>query len=172
MPGSPPCQNPTARRALSMSIDRVGIAKAVLRYPEGATQLFPPSVAGWHDAALPPLAYNPDEAKALLEGLGWQAGEDGILTREGERFELTLTTYPDRPELPLVAAVLEQQFRAIGVAPHDQHHQLLRDPGRASGRLARPWPDRAELLVDPRSHRHGSGRLCRQWRLGRDELAE
>ena len=26
-----------------------------------------------------------------------------------------LTTYPDRPELPLVAAVLEQQFRTIGV---------------------------------------------------------
>ncbi len=106
---------PEARRALSLSIDREGIAKAVLRYPEGATQLFPPSVAGWHDEALPPLAYNPDEAKSLLADLGWRPGDDGILTRDGERFELTLTTYPDRPELPLVAAVLEQQFRAIGV---------------------------------------------------------
>ena len=45
----------------------------------------------------------------------WTAGSDGILTRDGERFALTLTTYPDRPELHLVAAVLEQQFRAIGV---------------------------------------------------------
>lgn len=106
---------PEARRALSLSIDRVGIAKAVLRYPEGATQLFPPSIAGWHDEALPPLAYNPQEAKSLLAGLGWQPGDDGILMRDGERFALTLTTYPDRPELPLVAAVLEQQFRAIGV---------------------------------------------------------
>ncbi|WP_375691752.1 ABC transporter substrate-binding protein [Pseudooceanicola sp. LIPI14-2-Ac024] len=104
-----------ARRALSLAIDRAGIAKAVLRYPEGATQLFPPSVGDWHDEALEPLAYDPEAARGLLAGLGWEAGPDGILTRDGERFALTLTTYPDRPELPLVAAVLEQQFRDIGV---------------------------------------------------------
>ncbi|QFT59533.1 Glutathione-binding protein GsiB precursor [Sulfitobacter sp. THAF37] len=104
-----------ARQALSLAIDRDGIAKAVLRYPEGATQLLPPSVGGWHDETLAPLAYDPDAARALLADLGWTAGNDGILTRDGQRFALTLTTYPDRPELPLVASVLEQQFRAIGV---------------------------------------------------------
>ncbi len=106
---------PEARRALSLAIDRAGIARAVLRYPEGATQLFPPAVAGWHDDALSPLGHDVGEARALLAGLGWQEGSDGILVRDGKRFALTLTTYPDRPELPLVAAVLEQQFRAIGV---------------------------------------------------------
>lgn len=113
--GHPFLSEPEARRALSLAIDREGIARAVLRYPEGATQLFPPSVAGWHDDALAPLGYDVDEAMALLARLGWQEGSDGILMRDGERFALTLTTYPDRPELPLVAAVLEQQFRAIGV---------------------------------------------------------
>lgn len=111
----PALSEPEARAALSLAIDREGIAKAVLRYPEGATQLFPPSVGEWHNENLPPLAYDPAEAKKLLLGLGWTTGSDGILTRDGERFTLTLTTYPDRPELPLVAAVLEQQFRAIGV---------------------------------------------------------
>lgn len=106
---------PEARQALSLAIDRIGIAKAVLRYPEGATQLFPPSVGEWHNATLPPLAYDPEAAKALLADLGWTPGADGILTRDGKPFAITLTTYPDRPELPLVAAVLEQQFRAIGV---------------------------------------------------------
>jgi len=113
--GHPHLAEPEARRALSMAIDREGIARAVLRYPEGATQLFPPSIAGWHDEDLSPLVYDVDQTKALLANLGWQQGSDGILTRDGERFALTLTTYPDRPELPLVAAVLEQQFRAIGV---------------------------------------------------------
>lgn len=113
--GHPFLSQPEARRALSLAIDREGIARAVLRYPQGATQLFPPSVAGWHDDALPPLGHDVEEARALLEGLGWLQGSDGILTRDGERFALTLTTYPDRPELPLVAAVLEQQFRQIGV---------------------------------------------------------
>ncbi|SEA94608.1 ABC transporter substrate-binding protein [Rubrimonas cliftonensis] len=105
-----------ARRALSLAIDRQGLAQAVLRYPEGADQLFPPSVAGWHSDALEPLAHDPDEARRLLAGLGWTPGADGVLERDGRRFELTLTTYPDRPELPLAAAVLEQMFRAVGVA--------------------------------------------------------
>ncbi len=113
--GHPALSAPEARQALSLAIDREGIARAVLRYPEGATQLFPPSVGDWHDGSLTPLAYDPEAAKALLSDLGWTAGSDGILTREGERLALTLTTYPDRPELPLVAAVLEQQFRAIGI---------------------------------------------------------
>lgn len=111
----PALSEPEARQALSLAIDREGIAKAVLRYPEGATQLFPPSVGDWHNEGLAPLAYDPEAAKALLADLGWTAGKDGILTRDGERFSVTLTTYPDRPELPLVASVLEQQFRAIGV---------------------------------------------------------
>lgn len=113
--GHPFLNERDARRALSLAIDRTGIAKAVLRYPEGAGQLFPPSVAGWHDDTLAPLGHDVETAKTLLRNLGWAAGSDGILRRDGARFELTLTTYPDRPELPLVAAVLEQQFRAIGI---------------------------------------------------------
>ncbi|WP_339692296.1 ABC transporter substrate-binding protein [Celeribacter baekdonensis] len=113
--GHPFLSDAQTRRALSLAIDRTGIAKAVLRYPEGASQLFPPSVAGWHDAGLAPLSYDVEAAKRLLADLGWVPGEDGILTRDGARFALTLTTYADRPELPLIAAVLEQQFRAIGV---------------------------------------------------------
>jgi peptide/nickel transport system substrate-binding protein len=113
--GHPFLSDPKARQALSQSIDREGIAKAVLRYPEGADQLFPPSLAGWHDDAVAPLTYDVEAAKTTLESLGWTPGADGILTRDGERFALTLTTYPDRPELPLVASVLEQQVRAIGV---------------------------------------------------------
>lgn len=113
--GHPALSQPEARRALSLAIDRQGIAQAVLRYPEGADQLFPPSVAAWHNDDIEPLAYDPAAAAQLLAGLGWIKADDGILTRDGERFALTLTTYPDRPELPLVAAVLEQQFRQIGV---------------------------------------------------------
>jgi len=102
------------RRALSLAIDRNGIAKAVLRYPEGATQMFPPGMAGWHDEALEPLRYDPAAARAALEAQGWTPGPDGILQKDGETLEIEILTYPDRPELPLVAAVLEQAFAAIG----------------------------------------------------------
>lgn len=104
-----------AREALSLAIDRDGLAVAILRYPAAAGQLFPPSLGIWHDKDLAPLAHDPEKARALLSELGWKPGADGILEKDGKRFALTLTTYPDRPELPLVAAVLQDQFKEIGV---------------------------------------------------------
>lgn len=105
-----------ARHALSMAIDRKGIATAIVRYPEAAaTQLFPPALTGWHDPSLPPLGHDPEQAKALLAELGWTPGADGILVKDGERFSVTLRTFPDRPELPLMAAALQDQWRQIGV---------------------------------------------------------
>lgn len=113
--GHPFLASLAARRALSLAIDREGLAAAVLRYPAAADQMFPPTMAGWNVPGLAPLGYDVEAAKALLAGEGWTPGADGILERDGRRFTLELLTYPDRPELPLVAAVLEQQFREIGV---------------------------------------------------------
>jgi len=115
--GHPFLSAPEARRALSLAIDRRGIAAGITRFPEsGATQLFPPALGAWHETGLAPLVHDPDEAKRLLADLGWVAGDDGVLVRDGERFTLLLRTFPDRPELPLIAAALQDQWRAVGVA--------------------------------------------------------
>lgn len=112
----PPLADADARKALSLAIDRAGIATALLRRPDvAASQLFPPGMPAWHDADLTPLAHDPDKAKEILAGLGWASGSDGILEKDGTRLALTLRTYPDRPELPLVATALEDQFREIGI---------------------------------------------------------
>ena len=108
--------SPQARRALSLAIDREGIAIGIIRFPEAsATQLFPPALGDWHNTSLDPLTFNPEAAEKIFVDLGWHRGEDGILTRNGERFTLLLRTFPDRPELPLIAAALQDQWRAIGV---------------------------------------------------------
>jgi peptide/nickel transport system substrate-binding protein len=114
--GHPMLKDLRARQALSFAIDREGLAAAILRYPAAANQLFPPSVASWHNASVPPLTFDEARARALLAELGWRPGADGVLAKDGQRFALTLTTYPDRPELPLVAAVLQEQLRQVGVA--------------------------------------------------------
>lgn len=107
---------PDVRRALSLAIDREGIAAGIMRSPEAAAQqLFPPALGQWHDTSLQPLTYDPEKARSLLSELGWTAGDDGILTRDGERFSLTLRTFPDRPELPLIGAALQDQWKEIGV---------------------------------------------------------
>jgi peptide/nickel transport system substrate-binding protein len=99
-----------------LAIDRVGIASAILHEPKAAaTQLFPPSMAEWHVPDLPPLRRDPVQARALLKSAGWVAGADGMLSRDGKPFKVTLRTFSDRPELPLIATALQAQFREIGV---------------------------------------------------------
>jgi peptide/nickel transport system substrate-binding protein len=108
--------DPKARQALSLAIPRAGIAKAITRFPEAAaSQLFPPALNTWHSADLAPLKTDIEKAKALLAELGWTAGDDGILVRGNERFAITLRTFPDRPELPLIATALQDQWRDIGI---------------------------------------------------------
>jgi len=105
-----------ARKALSLAVDRDGIAAGITRFPEAkATQLFPPVLSDWHDSALPALGFDPEAAKSLLAELGWVPGHDGVLVRGDDRFSLTLRTFPDRPELPLIATALQDQWREIGV---------------------------------------------------------
>jgi peptide/nickel transport system substrate-binding protein len=108
--------DPRARQALSLAMNRDGIATAITRFPEAAAgQLFPPALNKWHDPSLPALGYDIEAAKALLSELGWTPGDDGILVKDGERFSILLRTFPDRPELPLIAAALQDMWKEIGV---------------------------------------------------------
>lgn len=103
------------RRALSLALDREAMAQAVLREPElAATELLPPSLPAWH-VADEPLTHDPDEARDLLAQAGWTPGADGTLQRDGAPLELTLLTYPDRPELPALATAIQAALAEIGI---------------------------------------------------------
>ena len=125
------------RQALSLSIDRASIARAVLRDPpSAATQLLPPVLAGWHDPDLPPLHRDIDEARRLLAEAGWMAGGDGVLTRNGVRLASVLSVPSNRPELPVMAQALQTQMREIGMALDVQPVQASAIPAAArSGAL-------------------------------------
>ncbi len=115
--GLPALKDVRVRRALSLCIDRTGIAKALLRDPElAATQLFPPTLAGWHDPALPPLAHDTAAAARLLMEAGWQRAGDGLRDAQGQPLRLVLRTFVDRPELPVIATALQAQWRQAGIA--------------------------------------------------------
>ncbi|MFC4169679.1 ABC transporter substrate-binding protein [Teichococcus aestuarii] len=114
--GDPLLSDPRARRALSLAVDRAGMAAGILRNPAAAaTQLLPPVLAGWHDPSLPPLAHDPAEARRLLAELGWRPGADGILVRDGRRFRLSLRTVTVFPELPIMATAIQAQLREVGI---------------------------------------------------------
>ncbi|WP_429600349.1 ABC transporter substrate-binding protein [Variovorax sp. PvP013] len=115
--GPGPLADVRVRRALSLAIDRAGIAKALLRDPElAATQLFPPTLGLWHDPALAPLGHDPAAAARLLAEAGWRAASDGLRDPDGRPLGLSLRTFVDRPELPVIATALQAQWREAGIA--------------------------------------------------------
>ena len=68
------------RRAIALGFDRktlIDVVYAGQALP--ANQLVPPGVAG-HDPTLPPLAYDPVGANALLDRFGYARGADGFRT--------------------------------------------------------------------------------------------
>ena len=86
------------RQAISLAIDRPGIAQAILREPKAAaTQLFSPGMAEWHVPGLQPLVRDPGRARQLLQEAGWVAGADGLLRKDGRPFKLTLRTFQTAP---------------------------------------------------------------------------
>ncbi len=104
------------RQAMSMAIDRPGIAKAILREPKAAaTQLFTPGMAEWHVPGLQPLTRDLGRTRQLLQEAGWKTGPDGMLHKDGRPFKLTLRTFSDRPELPPMATAIQAQLREVGI---------------------------------------------------------
>jgi peptide/nickel transport system substrate-binding protein len=114
--GHPFFADERARQALSYAIDRTGIAEGILRDRRlAASQLMPPTITEWHVDTVPPLATDVSRARALLHEIGWRPGDNGILTRNGQRFIVELQVPTDRPELSVVGAALQAQLLAIGI---------------------------------------------------------
>ena len=114
--GSPCLQDVRTRRAISLAIDRARIARAILRDPDmAATQLFPPTLSGWHNPRLAPLATDPELARKLLADAGWRKTSQGPLSLGGACSSMELLTFVDRPELPLLSAVIQEQLRQVGL---------------------------------------------------------
>ena len=119
MPNAAKPQFATARvrEALSLAIDRGAIAAGIMRNPAlAARHYLPDALRAWVIPDLAPLRFDVARANALLDAEGWARGQDGVRVREGVRFAATVRTFANRPELPIIATALQQQFRTIGFA--------------------------------------------------------
>jgi len=115
--GHPFLKEVSARQALSLAINRQGIANGILRTPNSeAEQLMPASLSNWHlDGVSVRRGAQEVSAENLLVSSGWKKNAKGQLERDGKVFELTLITYADRPELTTVATAIQAQWQAIGI---------------------------------------------------------
>lgn len=97
------------RRAIACAIDRGLIIRTLLRgHAQPALSLLPPQ--HWvYTSNVERYDYDPARAAKLLDEAGYRRHADGI------RFHLTMKTSTDE-ETRLLAAVLQQQLAAVGIA--------------------------------------------------------
>ena len=105
-----------ARQALSLAIDRKGIASAVLGTQiQEPRNCLPRSMSDWYLESLQTQNLIFRKLKRCSKELGWTENSQGLLQRDGKVFELSLITYADRPELTNVATALQAQWKKLGV---------------------------------------------------------
>jgi peptide/nickel transport system substrate-binding protein len=152
--GLPQFADVRVRRAISMAIDRKGIASAVLRHSgSAATQLLPATVPAWHDVSLPAYPFDVAGANALLDQAGWSRGSDGVRAKDGARLSVKMFTVANRPELAVMGTAMQAQLKAIGVdltvepGPFANIVAAIRDGTMEMSLLARSYVNVPEVIA-------------------------
>ncbi|MDY2946293.1 MAG: ABC transporter substrate-binding protein [Mannheimia varigena] len=107
------------RQALSQAINRKAIAEQILKIQDGmADQILPKAFADWRVATTESTLSHDETIAKIKENLtasGYEYNAEGKLTKEGKPFTFTLRTYSDRPELPIIATILQAEWKKIGI---------------------------------------------------------
>ncbi|HWV23594.1 MAG TPA: ABC transporter substrate-binding protein, partial [Thermomicrobiales bacterium] len=112
-----PFDDVRVRRALNHAVNKADVmGAAVEEYGQLAYGFLSPSIFGYWDGAEEySPQYDVDQAKALLVEAGWEdTDNDGILEKDGEKFEFTLLNQPS-DSWGRAAQVVQSQLRDIGV---------------------------------------------------------
>jgi nickel ABC transporter nickel/metallophore binding protein len=114
----PPFDDAIVRQALNYAIDRAAISNTVFNgLATPAKGIFAPDIPYVTYLEQQLYAYNPNQAKTLLTNAGWKPGNDGILEKNGQRFQVTMVVDGDMfPQAKSMAEVVQAELRNIGIA--------------------------------------------------------
>jgi len=108
-------QDLRVRRALAHAVNVGDMIRYVLYgLGEQSTGLFTPEM-WFFNPHVQPLAYDPEEARRLLDLAGWVPGPDGIRMKDGERFSLTLLTNNGNVVRSDIATLVQENLLAVGI---------------------------------------------------------
>ncbi len=103
------------RQALMLALDRSELVSEVWKgEARVATGTIPPDSWATADSSVS-YAQNLDKARQLLQDSGWNTGDDGIRSKNGQRLRFKLMTNGDNPVRQATANWLIQSWRGIGV---------------------------------------------------------
>jgi len=99
---------------MTMAIDRWNIVETLF-YGYAKVTASPIISSMWAcDRSIEPHPYDIEAARKLLESRGWKAGPDGILVKDGRRFEFTLTTNAGNKIREQIAQMVQADLKQVG----------------------------------------------------------
>ena len=103
------------RQALTMLIDRNEVIHQYLR--DLAVPITSPfsTLSDQNDKSIKPWPYDPDAARKKLAAAGWKPGADGVLERDGVRFDFALSMGTGNPVTERIVAYVQRQFEQAGI---------------------------------------------------------
>ena len=105
------------RRALTHAINKEEIIEgALLGLGQPATGPYKPGV--WaHNPNVKRYEYSPGKSKKLLEEAGWKDTDgDGILDKDGKKFEFTIVTNQGNNQRKKAAEIIQRRLKDVGVS--------------------------------------------------------
>ncbi len=109
-------QDKRFRQALAYAIDRKQIISAVTddkAYP--IVGPIPPFLSTWVNSKLQPWEHDPEKAKRMLADLGFRPGTGGILQKDGEPLQFTMTSDKGQPDREQTGLIVQQNFKDVGI---------------------------------------------------------
>ena len=113
---SPLFKDRRVRLAMTLLFDRQEFVDKKLHgaahLVSGTQFLFGPA----YDREVRPLAYDPDAARELLTDAGWiDTDNDGILDKNGEKFQVTLRMPKGKPINEQMVEILQKNLKTVGI---------------------------------------------------------
>ena len=110
----PAMTDPNVRRALALAIDRQLIIDKIYNgiYTIPATYW---DKTVYDNPDLKPYAYDPAQAKALLDAAGWKVGADGVREKDGKKLELRYVYISGDETTDTMIVTFQQMLADVGV---------------------------------------------------------
>ena len=104
------------RQALLYALNRDAWVKAFFDGAEPVSNSWVANVNPLFTDNVTKYSYNPEKAKQLLAAVGWKPGPDGVLVRNGKRFEFELVTTAGNSVRERSQQLFIDQWKQVGVS--------------------------------------------------------
>ncbi|MGH2534676.1 MAG: ABC transporter substrate-binding protein [Thermomicrobiales bacterium] len=109
---NPLFSDPRVRQAISHAVDRATIIETIFRGRAEGNHSIASPLSWVYNPSIPRFEYDVERANALLDEAGWQAGPDGVRTKDGQEFTFALIAYPRTRDW---AIAVQPFLEAVGI---------------------------------------------------------